>query len=155
MLLIDLAVPRAIDPAVRALDGVYLYDIDDLDGVVADNRGSRARGAITAEAIVDGEVEVFWRWFAGLDVVPTVVSLREKVEALRAREVERHVVSLGLDEAQRLAVDQLTQRLVNKILHAPIATLRGHQAQQSEAFFVEAVRQLFRLEGDAPIDEDD
>lgn len=154
MLLVDLAVPRAIDPSIRALDGIYLYDVDDLDGVIADNRGARAREAAKAEVIIDGEVETFWRWFSGLDVVPTVVALREKVEALRLRELDRQLGGLGLDDAQRLAVDQLTQRIVNKILHAPIATLRGHQAQHSEAFYVEAARRLFRL-GDDPSDDEE
>src|SRR5438034_1357583 len=77
MFLIDLAVPRALDPAVNQLDNVYLYDIDDLEGVVAQNRGARAREAVKAETIVDAEVEAFWRWFTSLDVVPTIVELRE------------------------------------------------------------------------------
>lgn len=156
MLLIDLAVPRGIDPSVRDLDGVYLYDIDDLDGVIADNRGARARAAVTAEGMIDAEVETFWRWLTGLDVVPTIVTLRQHVEAIRAREVERYLaVQGGMDDTSRVAVEQLTQRIVNKLLHGPIATLRHHQSQQGEAFLIEAVRRLFRLGDDVSPDEGD
>ena len=90
MLLIDLAVPRSIEPAVNDLDGVYLFDVDDLDGVIAENRGARATEALRAETIVDAEVEAFWRWLQGLDVVPTIVALREQARgdpAARGRAV--------------------------------------------------------------------
>src|SRR6266571_5116542 len=133
MFLIDLAVPRALDPAVNQLDNVYLYDIDDLKGVVAQNRGARAR-------------EAFWRWFTSLDVVPTIVALRERVEAIRRREVERSLAALGpVDPRQRETIERLTQAIVNKVLHAPLTALRRHRADPAEAFYVEAVRRLFRL----------
>jgi glutamyl-tRNA reductase len=147
--LIDLAVPRAFDPALNALDGVYLYDIDDLEGVIADNRGARAREAAKAETIVEAEVDAFWRWFASLDVVPTVVALREKLDAIRRRELERSLAALGeVDPRQRDLIDRLTQSIVNKILHAPVTTLRRHCAEPSEAFYIEAARRLFRLGGE-------
>src|SRR5437867_3773612 len=101
MFLIDLAVPRALDPAANQLDNVYLYDIDDLEGVVARNRGARAREADKAETIVDAEVEAFWRWFTSLDVVPTIVALRERVEVIRRREVERGLAGLGAVDPQQ------------------------------------------------------
>jgi len=146
MFLIDLAVPRALDPAVNQLDNVYLYDIDDLEGVVAQNRGARAREAVKAETIVDAEVEAFWRWFTSLDVVPTIVALRERVEAIRRREVERSLAALGpVDPRQRETIERLTQAIVNKVLHAPLTALRRHRADPAEAFYVEAVRRLFRL----------
>lgn len=159
MFLIDLAVPRAFDPALHALDGVYLYDIDDLEGVVADNRGARAREAVKAETIVEAEVEVFWRWFGSLGVVPTIVALREKLEAIRRREVERSLAALGdLDPQQREVIERLSATLVNKILHGPVTTLRRHRADRAEAFYVEAARRLFRLGSDPedadPDDED-
>src|SRR5437899_2728219 len=146
MFLIDLAVPRALDPAVNQLDNVYLYDIDDLEGVVAQNRGARAREAVKAETIVDAEVEAFWRWFTSLDVVPTIVALRERVEAIRRCEVERSLAALGpVDPRQRETIERLTQAIVNKVLHAPLTALRRHRADPAEAFYVEAVRRLFRL----------
>src|SRR6059058_3391367 len=146
MFLIDLAVPRALDPAVNQLDNVYLYDIDDLEGVVAQNRGARAREAVKAETIVDAEVEAFWRWYTSLDVVPTIVALRERMEAIRRHEVERSLAALGaLDPRQREALERLTQAIVNKVLHAPLTALRRHRADPAEAFYVEAARRLFRL----------
>src|SRR5262249_57676493 len=101
MLLIDLAVPRSIDPAVNEIDGVYLFDIDDLDDVVTENRGSRASEALRAEAIVESEVEAFWGWLEGLDVVPTIVALRDKLEDIRQREAERHLGALGSVEPRQ------------------------------------------------------
>jgi glutamyl-tRNA reductase len=146
MFVIDLAVPRCVDPAVNALDGVYLYDIDDLEGVITDNQGARAREAAKAETIVEAEVEAFWSWFASLDAVPTIVALREKLEAIRQRELDRSLGALaGLEPRQREVVERLTVAIVNKILHAPLTALRRHRADPSEAFYIEAARRLFRL----------
>jgi glutamyl-tRNA reductase len=148
MFLIDLAVPRALDPTLNGLDNVYLYDIDDLEGVIADNRGARAREAEKAELIVEAEVDAFWRWFTSLDVVPTIVALRQKLEAIRRRELERALGGLPVDARQREAIERLTQAIVNKILHEPVTTLRRHRADPTEAFYVDAARRLFRLGSD-------
>jgi glutamyl-tRNA reductase len=156
MFLIDLAVPRALDPDLNALDGVYVYDIDDLEGVIADNRGARAREAVKAESIVESEVDAFWRWFTSLDVVPTIVALRARLETIRRRELERTLASLGAsDPRQQEAIERLSHAIVNKILHAPLSALRGHQAEPDEAFYVEAVRRLFRLETELSDIEDE
>jgi glutamyl-tRNA reductase len=156
MFVIDLAVPRAIDPAANALDGVYLYDVDDLEGVIADNRGARAREAAKAETIVEAEVEAFWRWFTSLDVVPTIVALRDKVEAIRQREVERALAGLGdLDPRQREAIERLTTTIVNKILHAPVTAIRRHRDDRAHGFYVAAARRLFRLEADDDGNDDE
>src|SRR5438094_189405 len=105
-----------------------------------------AREAVKAETIVDAEVEAFWRWFTSLDVVPTIVALRERVEAIRRCEVERSLAALGpLDPRQRETIERLTQAIVNKVLHAPLTALRRHRADPAEAFYVEAARRLFRL----------
>jgi glutamyl-tRNA reductase len=156
MFLIDLAVPRGIDPQVNTLDDVYLYDIDDLEAVVSDNRGARAREAARAEVLVEAEVEAFCRWMRSLDVVPTIVALREKLEGIRQRELERSLGALGpLDPRQRAAVERLTRTIVNKVLHAPVSTLRRHETDRAEAVFVEAVRRLFRLGGPDPDDTEE
>jgi len=153
--LIDLAVPRCVDPAVNQLDGVYLYDIDDLETVVVDNQGARTREAVKAEAIVETEVDAFWRWLGSLDAVPTIVALREKIEAMRRAELERMLASLpDPTPEQRAAIDRLTVSLVNKILHGPLSALRRHQAGAEEAFYVEAARRLFRLGTDSSDDEE-
>ncbi len=157
MLLIDLAVPRSFDPAINQIDGVYLYDIDDLEGVIADNKGARAQEATAAEQIVESEVDSFCRWLEGLDVVPTVVALREKIEDIRQGELERYLASLGasLDPRQREAVERLTRAIVNKILHAPLSELRRRGSDRDEALYVEVARMLFRLGGDRDPDEED
>ena len=156
MFLIDLAVPRALDPELNALDGVYLYDIDDLEGVIADNRGARAREAVKAESIVESEVDAFWRWFTTLDVVPTIVALRARLEAIRRRELERTLASFGaVDARQQQAIERLSHAIVNKILHAPLKALRGNQSEPDEAFYVEAVRRLFRLETELSDNDDE
>jgi glutamyl-tRNA reductase len=144
-----------MDPAINELDGVYLYDIDDLEGVIVDNQGARAREAVKAEAIVDTEVDSFWRWLGGLDAVPTIVALREKVESMRRAELERLLASFpDPSPEQRAAIERFTVSLVNKILHGPLTALRRHQADAQEAFYVEAARRLFRLGSGAPDDED-
>ncbi len=157
MFLIDLAVPRAIDPALSDLDDVYLYDVDDLDGVVAENRGARARAAAKAEVIVDAEVDAFWRWLTNLDAVPTIVALRDRVEGIRRRELERSLTALGpVDARQRELIERLTRAIVNKILHAPVTALRRHRAGTDETFYVEAARRLFGLGADVDeVDPDD
>jgi glutamyl-tRNA reductase len=157
MFLIDLAVPRAFDPGLNALGDVYLYDIDDLEGVIADNRGARARAADEAESIVEAEVDAFWQWFTSLDAVPTIVALRDKLESIRRREVARTLAALGpLDPRQRDSIERLSTAIVNKILHAPLSALRRHRADPAEAFYIEAARRLFRLDvGDEDPDPDE
>ena len=155
MLFVDLAVPRGFDPGVNAIDDVYLFDIDDLEGVIADNKGARAREAVKAETIIDAEVDAFWRWFTSLDVVPTIVALRDKVEGIRRREVARGLTALGdADPKLPEVLERVTSAIVNKILHGPLTALRRHEAQAGEAFYVEAARRLFRLGAD-PDDEEE
>jgi glutamyl-tRNA reductase len=155
IVVVDLAVPRCADPVLRTLADVYLYDVDDLEGVVAENRGTRAHEALKAEAIIEGEVESFWRWFEGLDVVPTIVELRETLEAIRRGELERHLAALGpLDPRLRGTIEQLTSAIVNKILHRPVEALRREHG--SDPLAVDVARRLFRLgQGSDPEDEGD
>ena len=156
MLLIDLAVPRSFEPAINGLDGVYLYDIDDLEGVIAENKGARASEAEVAERIVEGEVDTFCRWLDGLDVVPTMVELRDKIERIREAEIARYLsaAGTGLDARQREGIERLTRTIVNKILHAPLSELR-RQGMATETLYIEAVRVLFRLGADAADRDDD
>lgn len=150
MFFIDLAVPRNFDPAINALDNVYLYDIDDLAVAVAGNVDEREREAVRAESIVDEEVERFWRWFASLEVVPTIVAIREKVEAIRQRELEKALTSLK-DQAprHRALLDALTSSIVNKILHAPISSLKR------EDDLIASARRLFDLEPHPDSDDEE
>lgn len=146
--LIDLAAdPRDIDPACNEVDNVYLYNIDDLEKVVQANRAERLREARQAEDIVAREVDLFLNWLRGLDAVPTIVSLRERVEAIRARELERAVGKLGdLTPEQQAIIAGMTRAMVNKILHQPMTELKRQAAQQNGHVYTSVLRRLFGLE---------
>jgi glutamyl-tRNA reductase len=156
MFFIDMAVPRNFDPALNAIDNVYLYDIDDLAGAVAGNVDEREREAVRAEAIIEGEVEGFWRWLASLDVVPTIVAIRDKVEAIRQHELEKALASLQ-DQAprHRQLLDALTSSIVNKILHAPLSSLKRQAGEHGEPDLVASARRLFDLESPPKREEDE
>jgi glutamyl-tRNA reductase len=146
MFLIDLSVPRNFDPAINQIDNVYLYDIDDLGGIAEGNREERGREAERAEAIVEREVDAFWRWLDSLDAVPTIVALRDKIESIRRAELEKTLAALrDLSPREREALEAMTSAIVNKILHAPITQLKRHDPQH-EAFYLAAARQLFDIE---------
>jgi glutamyl-tRNA reductase len=156
MFFIDIAVPRDIDPRVNSIENVYLYDIDDLQGVAEANIRDRQREAERAEEIVEGEVAKFCQWYERLETVPTVRLLREKLEAIRQRELKRAYSVLSLkSERDRKALDALTSAIVNKILHDPITALKGSDENASGPILVDAVRKLFRLEGTADLGDGD
>lgn len=146
LFVIDIGVPRNVDPDVNRLDGVYLYDIDDLAGVAAANAAERRRASAAGELIVAEEQQRFAAWLATLQAVPTIRHLRARVEAIRQRELERGLVRLALDDAQRAGVDALTRALVNKILHAPLTKLRDEAEREEGLAYLEATRKLFALD---------
>jgi glutamyl-tRNA reductase len=144
---IDMSVPRNFDPRINELNNVYLYDIDDLGGVADENLDERAKEAERAEGIVVEEVESFWRWLGQLEVVPTIVALREKVDAIRRGELEKTLSALkDLSPREREALESMTCAIVNKILHAPITRLK-QEDHRTETFYIDATRRLFGLEG--------
>jgi glutamyl-tRNA reductase len=146
MFLIDMSVPRNFDPGINDIDNVYLYDVDDLGGVASENLDERTREAAKAEAIVEEEIDTFWRWFTGLEAVPTIVALRDKIEGIRKCELEKTLASFSdLTPTQRHALDAMTSAIVNKILHAPITHLK-QQDRQEEALYLAATRKLFDIE---------
>ncbi len=123
--IIDISNPRNIDPEVDKVDNVYLYDIDDLQSKVDVNTEGRAKEAEKAEEIVMQEVETYLAWERALDAVPTIVDLREKVEEVRKRELDKTLGSLnGITEDQKRAVEAMSQAIVNKLLHAPLVVLK-------------------------------
>ncbi len=138
---IDIAVPRDVDPAVNELDGCYLYDIDDLEGVVAETLAGRRREAGKAEALVAAEAERFRAWQASLDVVPAIASLRARAEEIRRAELDK---LNGLDDEERRTIETVTAQILNKLLHLP--TVRMKQAAAAEGpGYAEALRHLFDL----------
>jgi glutamyl-tRNA reductase len=146
MFFIDIAVPRDIDPGVNDIDNVFLYDIDDLQQVVDENMEERMSEATRAEEIVDTEVEAFCSRMRSREVVPTIVQLRETLEKLRRDEIERNRKHLGaMTDQQQEAVDRITRALVNKILHQPIAELKGmtHDTRGPEQ--IELIRKIFNV----------
>jgi glutamyl-tRNA reductase len=146
LLLVDLAVPRDVDPATGDLDGCYLYDIDDLEQIVAETLSGRRQEAERAESIVAAEVEKFHEWHASLDVVPAIASLRARAEEIREAELQKAESLLGkLDDSQRRAVEAVTAQIVNKLLHLPTVRLKQAAAAADGVLYAEAVRHLFGL----------
>ena len=146
LFLIDLAVPRDLDPAIHELDGCYLYDIDDLQAVVADTLAGRRNEAARAESMVAEEAARFRQWEASLDVVPAIASLRARAEEIRRSELEKAGSRLGgLSESERRAVESLTAQIVNKLLHLPTIRLKEAAAAADGVIYAETVRHLFGL----------
>ena len=145
LFIIDIAVPRDVDPAAKKLPGVHLYDIDDLEAVSETNRRERDREASKVEAIIAEEEGRFMEWLASREVVPTVAALREHAEAIRTREIARLLRRLpGLSEEERKPLEAFSQALVKKLLHGPITSLKGDR----RLAHAQAVRELFDLDGD-------
>ncbi|HUI43250.1 MAG TPA: glutamyl-tRNA reductase [Terriglobia bacterium] len=144
MFFVDIAVPRDVDPAVNELNNAFVYDIDDLEAVVASNRKQREREAAWAEEIVEEEVERTLRRLASRDLAPTIVALEQRLERIRAAEIERFRGRLGnLDPSQNEAVDALTRGILNKILHGPITEMKNGAGDPEHGALVQLVRRIF------------
>jgi glutamyl-tRNA reductase len=151
MFLIDIAVPRNIDPAVNDIEGVFLKNVDDLEGVVNANIQERSKQAEQAEAIVIDEVERMISRLKLEEVTPTIISLQEQFENIRLAEVARALRRMpGLTpEQQRLVeaqMEAMTKSIVNKIAHLPISALRHNAGQPDGDQFLDAVRKVFHLQ---------
>jgi glutamyl-tRNA reductase len=151
---IDIAVPRDIDPLVNHLDNVYLYDIDDLQGVVANNIAARKNEALQAERIVQEEAVKFRNWMNGLEVVPTIVALRNKIEDIRQGELKKAgLVLQELTPEQQKAIEAMSQAMINKILHDPITFLKkpGDPFQVSKQ--ADLTQKIFNLNAEAEAED--
>ena len=146
--MIDISNPRNIDPEVDKVDNVYLYDIDDLQSKVDINTEGRAKEAERAEEIVANEVETYLQWERALDAVPTIVDLREKIEDIRKRELDKTMGSFeGINEDQKRALEAMSQAIVNKLLHAPLVVLKQAASNPDTSDNTIAVaRKLFNLD---------
>jgi glutamyl-tRNA reductase len=148
LFLIDIAMPRDIDPAVNDLPNVFLYDIDDLAGVVESNLEERMREARRAEVIIEEELAEFERWLESMEVVPTIAAIRAHAESIRQAELEKAIKRLGgLSEKELATVEALSEAIVNKMLHGPTARLKKVAAEKDGVMYVDAARHLYGLEG--------
>jgi len=146
---IDIAVPRNVEPEVNEIENVYLYDIDDLKGVVAVNLEQRRSEAIKAERIVDEETIRFGHWLRTLEVVPTIIDLKEKAEKIRNMEMQKSLVHLGAFLPEQLqAVETLTLSITEKILNDPILLLKRKAERPTKDVFLDLTRTLFNLDQD-------
>ena len=147
MFFIDIAVPRDVDPAINEIDNVYVYDIDDLQGLVESNKEERKKQVQQAEEIVAQGVEAFQGWLRSLEVVPTILALRSRMEEIRKGEVDK-ALSLfkNVSDDERKALDLLTNSIINKILHHPISLLKHQESLDHGRIYVEMTRKIFRLD---------
>jgi glutamyl-tRNA reductase len=146
LFLIDIAVPRDIDPSVRDLEGVFLYDIDDLRSVAEANLRERRKQAAAAEALVEREAREFLDWQRSLDVVPLLTELRRRAEEIRAAEIEKVRSRLGpLTREQEDALQQATSGIVNKLLHQPTVQLKESSRNGHSPEYLTVIRKLLGL----------
>jgi glutamyl-tRNA reductase len=147
MFFIDIAVPRDVDPEMNKLDGIFVYDIDDLQQALASHVADRKKEAEKADDIINSEVEKFQARLQTLDVVPTIVSLQDHLETIRQAEIDRVRGRLGtMSPEQEMAIETLTRGIVNKIMHTPISTLKTAARESEATTVVELVRRLFNLQ---------
>jgi glutamyl-tRNA reductase len=157
MFFIDIAVPRDVDPEMNKVDGMFVYDIDDLQQSVSSNASDRQKEAQRAESIIQSEVERFLHRLQTLEVVPTIVSLQDHLETIRQAEIDRARGRLGtLSAEQELAIEALTRGIVNKVMHTPIRTLKTAARDPEGTTVIDVVRKLFNLQDktSAKSDED-
>ena len=143
VLFVDLAVPRDVDPALASVDGCFVYDVDDLEAVVAASLEGRRAEAVNAERIVAAEAERFRAWQASLAVVPAIASLRAFAEEIRSSELAR--VEGKLPESERAVVDTVTAQIVNKLLHLPTIRMKEAAVTPDGLVYADVVRHLFGL----------
>jgi len=147
LFLIDLSVPRNIDPAIGDLDGVYLYNVDDLEEIANRNREKRLEEAAEADRIIEKEIESFLGHLAAQDAVPTIVELQEHLDAIRRRELEKCLRKMGpITAEQRQLLEGMTKGIINKVAHYPIVRLRESSIDQGPGETIrETIRRIFGL----------
>ena len=143
---IDIAVPRDIDPQINRLSNTYVYDIDDLKGVVEDNIEDRNREALKGERIVDEAVVRFQQWRDSLDVVPTIKALRHKLETIADAELNKTLQAGSMSQAEAQSVRRMTRSLINKFLHDPTDILKRNGCQGGKSVYLDIARKLFKLD---------
>jgi len=146
MFFIDIAVPRDIDPEINRLDHSYVYDIDDLKGVIEENIEDRQKEAIKGERIIDEAIIRFREWRDGLEVVPTIVALRKKLEAMAEVEIKRTAQGQGMSAEGAEALQRMMGAFINKVLHEPTVFLKKDAMLGDKSGQIDTVRKLFKLD---------
>jgi len=142
--MVDLAVPRDIEPEVAEMDDVFLYTVDDLAQVVADGMGNRQEAAVNAEMIVAARVEHFMHWLKKRESVPTIKALRDQVDAMRQAELEKALRLIQKGESPEKVLETLSNALTNKFLHAPSHALNQSHGQ-AHSHLESVLRQLYNI----------
>lgn len=154
--LIDITVPRNIDPAVKDIDNAFLFDIDDLENHVGHNQEERRREAEKAEYLVQQEVESISLWLRSLEATPTIVALKKRGDEIKRTELEKALARLGpLTERERKAIESLASGIVNKLLHGSLVTLKAEAQSHNGVLFIEAARRFFDLPDDVDAPDHD
>ncbi|MGD0281303.1 MAG: glutamyl-tRNA reductase [Dissulfurispiraceae bacterium] len=144
--IIDISVPRNIDPEINKIENVYLYDVDDLQEVIDSNILEREKEAEKAEMIINEEVEKFIKWMSSLDSVPTIVALRRKAEEIRNEELDKFKVKFpDMGEERLRAVEYLATAIVNKLIHPPTSALKNDAEDRDE--LIAMIKKLYGLNG--------
>lgn len=155
MFMIDIAVPRDIDPRVEKIENVYLYDIDDLKGVLDENMNNRKEHAKKAEEIVQAGVVYFQSWLDSLKVVPTIISLKKRFEEIKVLELEKALSKLdGHSERDKQILEAMAAGIIGKILHNPMTKLKREASSTLGAFYSNSVQELFELDSQFDLLED-
>ncbi|MEW5791540.1 MAG: glutamyl-tRNA reductase [Pseudomonadota bacterium] len=144
--MVDIAVPRDIEPEVAELPDIYLYTVDDLQDIIQENMQARRSAAAAAEQIIAEEVAAFGRWRQGLETVPTIRLLREHADRLRRQELERALRHLRQGQDPEQVLEHLSQGLTNKLLHQPTVALRAAGESADSSGLVAALHMLFDLD---------
>jgi len=145
--LIDVAVPRNIDPAVRQVDNAFLFDMDDLEKCVERNRDERRKEAMRAERIVQDEVGIMLRWMQALKATPVIIALRKHAEDIKHAELQKIFGRLGmLTPEQREAMEHLASGIIKKLLHGPFVALKDAAQMSNGSMYIEAARHFYDLE---------
>jgi glutamyl-tRNA reductase len=146
MFILDIAVPRDVDPSVSGLEDVHLYTVDDLHGVIEENLRSRRAAALQAEEIIDSQVIHFMQWLESRDTVATIRALRDRADGIQLQLTEDGLLRLRQGEAPEQVLRDVTRLLTNKLMHAPSAQLRA--AGETRQDLAHAARELFGLPAD-------
>lgn len=145
--LIDIAVPRDVDPEINKLYNAYLYDIDDLQAVVETNMTERQKEAGKVHIMIEQDVDDFRKWMATLDVVPTITVLKQKAEKIKQNELKKAMSMLnGIDKSQVEIIDAMAQAIINKLLHQPIIKMKELASEKNHSISTDYVKELFGLD---------